>query len=302
MKASGNAVARSMTTIILLMVTGCMNEEPGIEPASLEGTQDALSVDSHAGSDPAMELVPASESAELRHAGAMITPLRGTAPLLVRDSLKLGSPEGETEAQATAGLEPMDVSPNLFDSGEFRYNGGTWGTSFDTVVSQRCNGRRRDYATAYAYDNNGGYCSFVRWYTDDLSDCRFIVHVGASSWKRGTCAWAVYANETGSYSYTASNTNSAQQNTVNARIYLQPGQTLTAGTCGLAGASASGDTYLRLYNSSGVQVASNDDACSSLSSSLTYTSTESSGNIFELRAGCWSSASCGGTVVWSKYP
>lgn len=75
------------------------------------------------------------------------------------------------------------------------------------------------------------------------------------------------------------------------------GQTLTAGTCGLTGASASGDTYLRLYDGS-TQVAQNDDSCGGVSSKLVYTAMAS--KKYELRAGCFGGTSCGGTVVWSK--
>lgn len=97
--------------------------------------------------------------------------------------------------------------------------------------------------------------------------------------------------------YSATNTNSAQQNTVNKVIALTAGQSITLGTCGLTGATFTGDTYLRFYGPTGTQVAYNDDACGGRGSSITYTAT-SSGN-FELRAGCYSSGSCTGTVVWT---
>ena len=67
-------------------------------------------------------------------------------------------------------------------------------------------------------------------------------------------------------------------------------------TCGLTGASFTGDTYLRLFNGA-TQAAGNDDACGGRGSSLTYTSTAAT--TLQIRAGCYSSGTCGGTVVWS---
>ncbi|WPB82345.1 Ig-like domain-containing protein [Archangium violaceum] len=99
--------------------------------------------------------------------------------------------------------------------------------------------------------------------------------------------------------YSASNTNSAQQNTVNQTIALTAGQTLTLGTCGVSGASFSGDTYLRLYNPSGTQVAYNDDACGGVGSNFTYTVPSGASGNYQLRAGCYSSGSCSGSVAWT---
>ncbi len=66
------------------------------------------------------------------------------------------------------------------------------------------------------------------------------------------------------YSYSATNTNSAQQNTVNKTFTLNAGDKLEVGTCNLPGSSVSGDTHLRLYGVSGTEVAYNDDNCGGL--------------------------------------
>ena len=66
---------------------------------------------------------------------------------------------------------------------------------------------------------------------------------------------------------------------------LQPGESFT------------GDTFLRLRNPSATQVATNDDACGGVGSQIVYRATVS-GN-FELRAGCYSTTSCNGTVAWT---
>lgn len=97
-------------------------------------------------------------------------------------------------------------------------------------------------------------------------------------------------------SYSASNTNSATVNTANYNIILNAGETFTIGTCGVAGATSSGDTYLRLRGPSGVEVASSDDACGA-ASKITYVAT-TSGN-YQLRAGCYSNNFCSGTLGYS---
>ncbi|QDE87955.1 serine protease [Myxococcus xanthus] len=99
------------------------------------------------------------------------------------------------------------------------------------------------------------------------------------------------------FTFSATNTNSAQQNTTNVSVTLAAGQTLSFGTCTLPQATGTGDTYLRLYNTAtNTQVAANDDACSRLS----YVSfTAPSAGTYQMRAGCYSSGSCSGTVAYS---
>ena len=109
----------------------------------------------------------------------------------------------------------------------------------------------------------------------------------------GTCVGGTLS---GSFSYSASNTNSATQNTINFDILLSAGQTLSIGTCGVPGASGSGDTFLRLFDPSNNQVAANDDACGVLSF-LTFVATTT--GTFQVRAGCFSSSSCSGTVAFT---
>ncbi len=116
-----------------------------------------------------------------------------------------------------------------------------------------------------------------------------------------TCGDAVTCGGTppvgGNYSYSATNTNSAQQNTVNQTVTLAAGKTITLGTCGLTGATFTGDTYLRFFGPAGTSVATNDDACGGLGSQITYTATTA--GTYTIRGGCYSSGSCTGTVVWN---
>ncbi|QSQ22182.1 trypsin-like peptidase domain-containing protein [Pyxidicoccus parkwayensis] len=97
------------------------------------------------------------------------------------------------------------------------------------------------------------------------------------------------------FTFTATNTNSAQQNTTNRNVTLAAGQTLNFGTCSVAGASGTGDTYLRLYNGT-TQVASNDDSCGTLSFASFKATTAGT---YQIRAGCYSSGSCSGTVAYT---
>jgi Trypsin-like peptidase domain len=100
----------------------------------------------------------------------------------------------------------------------------------------------------------------------------------------------------GSFNFTATNTNSAQQNTVNQTVALTAGKTIQFGTCTVPGSSGTGDTFLRLFNPSGVQVASNDDSCGALS--FASHAATVSGN-FTIRAGCFQNTSCSGTVAFT---
>jgi hypothetical protein len=104
----------------------------------------------------------------------------------------------------------------------------------------------------------------------------------------------------GSFAYSATHTNSAQQNTVNQGLTLEAGDVVVVGTCGLPGATAHGDTYLRLYDATGTQVAANDDACGGISSSFKYSVPQGKGGTYQLRAGCYAMQSCGGTVAYTR--
>ena len=117
---------------------------------------------------------------------------------------------------------------------------------------------------------------------------------GTGACTAGTCVGGITG---GSFFYTAINTSSATVNTVNVDIPMVAGQTLSIGTCGVAGASASGDTFLRLFDPSNHEVAFNDDSCGLLSSFLTFTAITT--GTHQIHAGCFSSNSCSGTVAFT---
>ena len=100
----------------------------------------------------------------------------------------------------------------------------------------------------------------------------------------------------GSFSYSATNTSSATQNTTNVDIPMSAGQTLTIGTCGVPGGSGVGDTWLRVFDPGGALEAFDDDACDSLLTFLTFTALTT--EVFSVHAGCFLEQSCSGTVAY----
>lgn len=80
---------------------------------------------------------------------------------------------------------------------------------------------------------------------------------------------------------------------------LVAGQTITVSSCSSAvqGASGFGDTYLRLLNPSGTEVASNNDAGGACGVLSTLSYTVPAGGIYTVRAGCFAMSSCSGTVA-----
>ncbi len=110
---------------------------------------------------------------------------------------------------------------------------------------------------------------------------------------------SVIRNGAGLVAYSASNTNSAQQNTTNFPLWLRTGEKINLGTCpDVPGGLATGDTYLRLFGPESTQIASNDDACSdgSGASAITYTVPLGGEGSYELRGGCYSAATCYGSI------
>lgn len=90
------------------------------------------------------------------------------------------------------------------------------------------------------------------------------------------------------------------QNYATCWMYLYYGVTYTISMCSYG--SGSGDTYIRLYDSTNtVLLASNDDSCG-LVSAMTYTTpgcgaTAQNYALYYLHSGCYSSTSCSGTVA-----
>ncbi|MGH9885395.1 MAG: hypothetical protein ACREBE_07690, partial [bacterium] len=175
------------------------------------------------------------------------------------------------------------------------YGGSFFATAFyyvteDGLASGACSPgtKHPSVPTIQWHSNMGGFCQFVGWNGGD-HDCRAVVQgsTGGGGFG-GTCdTWVDEQLElpANSFSYSASNTNSAQFGTTDRQITLAAGQTLTIGTCGVAGSSFSGDTYIRLLNSSSTQVMDSDDACGGIGSSFSFTALKK--DTFTVRAGCF---------------
>lgn len=103
---------------------------------------------------------------------------------------------------------------------------------------------------------------------------------------------------TGSLPFTAELTDSATVNTHDIQVVITQGQTLKFGTDTLTGASAVDDTFIRLLDPDGVEVAYNDDN-SGRSSYLEYIAQVT--GVYTLRVGCYSDSTCSGTVVWEVH-
>jgi hypothetical protein len=99
--------------------------------------------------------------------------------------------------------------------------------------------------------------------------------------------------------FTASNTLSATQGTTDVTLSLEPGDVLSVGTCGVPGAFATNDTYLRLLGPTGEELFENDDACKGSGSQLRYKVPACGGGTYVIKVGCYESGSCGGRLGYT---
>lgn len=98
------------------------------------------------------------------------------------------------------------------------------------------------------------------------------------------------------FAFSGRSTTNATRSTANQTVTLRRGQTLTAGTCQLAGAAGTGDTFVRIANAGSLtSVALNDDACGQLSFVRFVSPADGD---YVIRAGCYANTACSGTVAW----
>ncbi|HWO22177.1 MAG TPA: C-type lectin domain-containing protein [Kofleriaceae bacterium] len=160
---------------------------------------------------------------------------------------------------------------------------------------------------------NSGTSMFANWWPNEPNDlnnedCAVDRFNGADSWNDASCSLenpfvcerdANASGTDGVFTYSRSNTSSATVNAVQVAVYLNAGQVFTVGTCGLPGATGSGDTYLRLRRPGGVEEFTNDDSgspCGLLSNISIVAPTTGS---YVIHAGCFGNSSCSGTVVYN---
>lgn len=101
--------------------------------------------------------------------------------------------------------------------------------------------------------------------------------------------------------YAASNTDYTSVGYAAFPITVSPNEAVMLGTCDINEGVYAGDTYLRLYNGT-TQVASDDEDCISGvgGSRMKFLNSGPSSLNLEIRAGCWASGACSGTVAVSR--
>lgn len=150
--------------------------------------------------------------------------------------------------------------------------------------------------TLVAYSDRGyfNYCGYILYTVPAGGGGSYRIEAGCMASKscRGTAVWNV-----GASAYAATHTNDGTRGTTSWKFALTQGQRLDVGTCGLTGSHANGNTFLRLYDAQGNQVALSDNECGGFGSRVRYTAPKN--GVYELRAGCSMNTSCGGIVAWS---
>ena len=155
------------------------------------------------------------------------------------------------------------------------------------------------------YNPGAGCSSFARTSYTATTAGTYTIWAGCAS--TGSCSGTVsISRRKGQVAFSATNTNSALQNTYNKQYFFNGGETIRASTCSNSsfGASVtSGDTYLRLFkqtNGAYSQVGSSDNATGcGTDSEIVYTVPTS--GYYQVRAGCVSNSSCAGTfTVYSE--
>lgn len=197
-------------------------------------------------------------------------------------------------------LQELDYTPRLVYEHDLYYGGGIGGKSYDFSDGAWCPyAYIRNKVTTYTYDASGGGCSFVHWYSEDISDCRAIIHVGVPPFKQGRCVVQVYADQVFWVPFQAQSTSNATQNTTDTVVPLRGGMNITIGTCGLPGVTGTGDTFIRLTGPNGQTAAAVDDSCGGYLSNMTYTVPPGGDGLYTIKAGCWSDTACSGTLAYT---
>jgi hypothetical protein len=140
---------------------------------------------------------------------------------------------------------------------------------------------------------------------DSNQDCVEDNSQGTGQWNDVDCSRDLHficerssvPSQDGTVAFNVSNTADATKNTKDVPMNLNAGMLLTFGTCGVAGASKSGDTVLRLIGPSGDQLRKNDDACGGTGSNISYVLPTT--GTYILRIGCYGSGSCSGTMAYT---
>jgi hypothetical protein len=180
---------------------------------------------------------------------------------------------------------------------EAAHGGGTWWTGLNDRVSEGMLG--------WESGDGSTFRNFAPGQPDNLNnqDCVYDNFTNGQ-WDDLNCNTAMkficerdlppLIND-GSFSFNVSNTNNATQNVVIRRANFAPGSGLAIGTCGVPGATYTGDTMIRLFDANGNQIAFNDDACfGNFGSNLSIVTPSP---FFFIHVGCFGNTSCSGVVA-----
>jgi subtilisin-like proprotein convertase family protein len=151
---------------------------------------------------------------------------------------------------------------------------------------------RNGFTLASSYDACGGLGSQLTMIADRTGDLDLAARCTGLVPCSGTVAWTVE----GTFPFTADDTSDGRYNTVNRDLPLVAGQRLSFGTCGMPGASFSGDTWIRVADPSGHVVTSSSDACGDAGSKGAFVAPAT--GTYQLRLGCRESTQCSGTAAW----
>jgi hypothetical protein len=164
------------------------------------------------------------------------------------------------------------------------------------------------------YWTDGTPVGYLNWFPgqpdNKYSDEDCAVDGWGQQWNDWACGNAanficekssVSSSYTSSFTYHKINTANATTNTEQRSLYAYAGQVVTVGTCGIFGGSVSfGDTWLRIRNTTGSEIASNDDSCGGVGSNISFVAA-TTGN-YTIHAGCYSNGECAGTVAYKVGP
>jgi hypothetical protein len=101
-----------------------------------------------------------------------------------------GEPATDRESEVDSSL----TSTQLRGEWNYFYAGGPFGASFNVVQGGACSPfRDRAYFTVERATGSG-HCDSLGWYSNDPTDCRAWIHIGANWNEAGMCTTRVYEN------------------------------------------------------------------------------------------------------------
>ena len=185
------------------------------------------------------------------------------------------------------------------------HGGGNWWIGYSDRLQENLwkwdNGDPSGYVNWQPGEPNNWNNEDCTWMTSSTGKWYDAACASGSALTRFVCESGDYIPpSSASFSYDVNDTASATRNVYQYAINLTRNTKITIGTCGVEGANIDGDTYLRLKNPTGGELAFNDDACGSLGSNLSYLVPAT--GTYHIWAGCYDNKHCFGTVGIQTIP